>query len=515
MRHLLFYALAACATGIAACASPTAPHAAGITVLGGANQSDTINATLPEQVVIAVHAPRGASSAFQPIEFVGLSPRPGVTSNAFVQGPHSQAPSSVEFDTTNTAGQVVLHVTLGFVAGPARLVVSVPALNLMDTVTFTVLPGNAWSLAVNPDTVVYLGANFQVPAVDEDSWGNPRPHDNISLTVLSGPIALSGHTATPTAYGRALVVASSHVATGQSVDTLTITVVPHGTIMAGLKFGAIAMFNLDGSDFRVLSDITTTTVRWSPSGTQAVFTESAGGVSPPPIAGPIAVVDTATNVRVLDSLPSGSTDANPIYSRDGTSIYFNRVASPDTIWRMHADGTGIAPVPVNTAGNYFWPTPSPDGSQLAVVDRNSAILEVVNLTNGGVTNLSVTAQAPQWSPGSDLIAYIATASGPGPIAVIHADGTGQRVVVNGAFSPYFDWSPDGNWFVAWDAAGQRLAVIGEASGLVLPLDYASAAFSPTILPNMSPTWQPTSESGASGRFRGVRLPSKPSPAPHR
>jgi hypothetical protein len=87
--------------------------------------------------------------------------------------------------------------------------------------------------------------------------------------------------------------------------------------------------------------------------------------------------------------------------------------------------------------------------------------------------------------------------------------------VNGTFSPFFDWSPDGNWFVAWDAAGQRLAVIGEESGLVLPLDYASAAFSSTILPNMSPTWQPTSESGASGSFRGARLPSKRSPAPHR
>ena len=54
MRHLLCCALVAGATcGIAACASPTAPHAAGSTVLGGAGQSDTINATLPEQVVIA------------------------------------------------------------------------------------------------------------------------------------------------------------------------------------------------------------------------------------------------------------------------------------------------------------------------------------------------------------------------------------------------------------------------------------------------------------------------------
>jgi Tol biopolymer transport system component len=290
-----------------------------------------------------------------------------------------------------------------------------------------------------------------------------------------------------------------------------LTIVPRGTIMAGLAFGGIAWFNLDGSGFRVLSDITTATIRWAPSGTQAVFTESPGGGAS--ISGPIAVIDTASSVRLLDSLPSGLSDANPIYSRDGASIYFNRTASPDTIWRMHADGTGIAMVEINTAGNYFWPTPSPDGSQLAVVDLNSGTLEVVNLASGAVTNLNVVAQTPQWSPGSDLIAYIATASGSGPIAVVHADGSGQRVVVGGNFSPYFDWSPDGNWLVAWDAYNQRLDVLSADSGLVLPLDYASYATSPTILPSASPTWQPTPTSPAAARFHRWQVPSKSTAEP--
>ena len=413
MRHLLC-TVAACTTiGISACTSTTAPHVApGIAVLAGAGQSDTINATLPQQLIIQVHAPAGASSAFQPIQFKGLSPRAGITSNAFVQGPHSQQASSIEIDTTSNAGLVAVRVTIGFVGGPALLVVSAPTLNLVDTVSFTVLPGNAVALAVNPDTVVYLGTTFRIGAVNEDGVGNPRPKDSVSLMVLSGPITVSGRSATATAYGRAFVVASSQLAGGQqAVDTLVLTVVPRGTIMAGLSFGGIAMFNLNGSGFRVLSDIATGTVRIAPSGTQAVFTGYTGAFGPSPFAGPIAVVDTASSVRVLDSLPSGLPDANPIYSRDGASIYFNRITSPDTIWRMRADGTGIAPVKINTAGNYFWPTPSPDGSQLAFVDLNTDLLKILNLASGAVTNLNVVAQSPQWSPGSDLIAYIAAASG--------------------------------------------------------------------------------------------------------
>jgi len=497
-----------CATGAAACNSPTAPrYSPGISVLSGGGQSDTINATLPRKLILEVANSSGKASAGQPIEFSGISPRAGLTSNTFVQGPHSKQASSYEVDTTDSFGGLAVTVTLGGGSGPALLVVKALNLGVVDTVQFTVLPGNPVTLSVNPDTVVYIGSHFVMNAVNMDGWGNPRPADSVSLTVLNGPITLAGKQATATTYGRSQIVASSQLIDGlHANDTMIVTVVPHGTIMAGLAFGGIAMFNLDGSGFRVLSDITTGTVRWAPSGTQAVFTEYTGAFGPSPFAGPIAVIDTATSVRALDSLPSGLPDANPIYSRDGASIYFNRITSPDTIWRMRADGTGIGPVTTNTVGNYFWPTPSPDGSQLAFVDLNTNMLEILNLASGTVTNLNVVAQSPQWSPGSDLIGFIATASGAGPIAVVHADGTGQRVVASGSFARYFDWSPDGSWLVAWDSDGQRLEIVSADSGVVLPLDYASHAISPTILPSTSPAWQPGAHTASysTGREVGTR-----------
>ena len=96
----------------------------------------------------------------------------------------------------------------------------------------------------------------------------------------------------------------------------------------------------------------------------------------------------------------------------------------------------------------------------------------------------------------------------GPIAVVHADGTGQRVIAGGSFARYFDWWPDGSWLVAWDSAGQRLDIVSADSGLMLPLDYASYAASPTILPSTSPTWQPIPTSGSAAHVRSWRRPSK-------
>lgn len=516
MRYLVYSLTGCIAIGIAACTSATAPHVTpGIEVTAGAGQSDTIDATLPQPLVIEVHAPSGASGGFQPIVFQGLSPRPGILSNAFVQGPHnSQGPTSYEQDTTDIGGHLSVRVTLGFVGGPARLVVSAPMLNLVDTVTFTVLPGAAVMLVVNPDTVVYLGASFHLDAVNEDGPGNPRPQDSVALKVLSGPLTLSGHLATPTAYGRAFVRASSQLAEGlQAVDTLIVTIVPQGTLMAGLAFGSgIATFDLDGSAFRVLTNVDVASVRWAPSAARAVFGEANDNGN---YGGPIGLVDIAGNVRMLDSAPSGSLDVSPTFSRDGAWIYFARATASDTIWRLHADGTGIAAVHAQTAGSYFWPSPSPDGSELAVVDLDSNLLEVLNVSSGAITNLDIQAQAPQWSPDSDLIAYLAASSPPGPIAVVHADGTGARVVAAGPYAANFDWSPDGKWLVAWDAGTQRLEVVSADSGLVLPLDYASEALSPTILPSVSPSWQPTSPSGTAAHIRTWPVRSMPTRIPRR
>ena len=62
-----------------------------------------------------------------------------------------------------------------------------------------------------------------------------------------------------------------------------------------------------------------------------------------------------------------------------------------------------------------------------------------------------------WSPVSDLLAYAVG----GTLRVIHADGTGDRLLLAKAITPRsIDWSPDGHWLL--------ITTLGVAPQLVEP-----------------------------------------------
>jgi Tol biopolymer transport system component len=474
---------------LAACGSGTGPRSGssrsfGIRVVAGGGQEDTISTLLTQALVVQIAPSPIASIAHQVVQFQSVMADSAGTGNAFVASLASQGFSSFAVDTTNASGQASIQILFGLQSGRAKIQVAVPEFGYVDTVTFVILPGRATGVVAAPkDTALYAGKSGTLHSSAVDRAGNPRPGDPVTYTVTSGPVTAAGPKVTATALGLASVLARSD---GFS-DSTVISVVPTGTLAATSDSGGVVMFNIDGSGFVALTRVAATDVKWAPSGTSVVFVcpEGNAGVMP------LCTSDLKGNVLVLD-VSDTTADAWPFFSRDGTWIYYSRITDARGILdRIHPDGTGADTVHTTNPGDDYWESPSPDGDSVAYVDLNSGNLRILTLATGAVTDLGIPAHSPQWSPHSDLIAYLASDGGAGPIAVAHATGAGQHTIgINtNQYDFDIDWSPDGQWVVGRNATTTLLELVNVTSGLVLPLGYTGALG--------SPTWQPTSGDGGS------------------
>jgi Tol biopolymer transport system component len=147
---------------------------------------------------------------------------------------------------------------------------------------------------------------------------------------------------------------------------------------------------------------------------------------------------------------------------------------------------------------------------LAYVDLLSGNLRRLTIATGAVVDFGIIAHSPAWSPNSNLIAYLASDGGSGPIWVANSDGTGQRPVGTPTNQYVFDidWSSDGQWIVGRNKVTALIDVINVASNRVMPLRFTGFVG--------SPAWQPGS--GASGSAAVLRAapstkPVVPRPRP--
>jgi len=159
-------------------------------------------------------------------------------------------------------------------------------------------------------------------------------------------------------------------------------------------------------------------------------------------------------------------------------------------------GTGATRIsPVSTT-NEWWasPSPSPDGSQLAVLfaSQTGAGLGVMTVATGQIQPIDPGARAAlRWSPVADEIAYF----GDGGLRVIRADGL---LVLGPIATPVdvgwdgsdgqIDWSGDGKWLIACItgafSGARHLTLIDRLTGELLPLAF-------TARDNLcGATWQP-------------------------
>ncbi len=116
--------------------------------------------------------------------------------------------------------------------------------------------------------------------------------------------------------------------------------------------------------------------------------------------------------------PDGSHDASPAWSPDGVTIAFTTDRSPNGIWVVSADGTGLRPLLAAPEflgpGEAAW---SPDGHSLAfsTAVRDSAghflgIIDIVDADGSHAHQLMMQAKdvgSPSWSADGTKIAFVA------------------------------------------------------------------------------------------------------------
>jgi hypothetical protein len=471
--------------GLVGCGSSTGPHANGLSVVSGAGQSDTILSTLPRSVVVQLYEPGGLYGHVVQFSSVFSGSNP-LNAYAYVRRLDWQFAGTFAVDTTSSEGRAEIEVVLGPIAGPARILVSVPDFGITDLITFTATPGNAVGVYVAPgDTAVTVNGTVTLRGGAVDARGNVRS-DPVTYSVLSGPVTVSGATVTGTGVGRASIQLT---ADGKSA-TASFTVVPQG-VLAAAAGNTVRIFNLDGSGMQTISVPLpyVTEVRWSPLGTSLAFGDDAQALFTVTPSGTVTQVDATTGY-----------DQWPQWSRDGSTIYYSKISGNNTsaLWHVTPTGANDDSVSIQNPSFDIFPSPSPDGTKLAYVADlgNTSDLRVLTLSTGAVADLQLVAWAPVWSPTGQTIAYLDQFSTTGPIAVVNADGTGQRVLNSATYGQDFDWSPDGQYIVALNGLTGQFDLITVATGVALPLPY-TGGFS-------SPSWKATA--GASPLHVPVAAP---------
>lgn len=195
--------------------------------------------------------------------------------------------------------------------------------------------------------------------------------------------------------------------------------------------GPIRLITLTGVPERVLIGGVVNAQDWAPDGSRLVYVDDRGN-------GEYALSTTDT-LGTAVQLPVPLRSTWPQYSHDGQWIYFfSQNDQPPRVYRIRPNGTGLE----NLMGGRF-PSPSPDGTRIAVSLENGIwVGNPVTQIGGVVPNTSFGAPV-RWSPSGQWIAYRAG----GTIIVIRPDGTGKRIIQSSDIGG-LAWSPDARYLLS-------------------------------------------------------------------
>jgi len=432
-----------------------------IRVISGGGQTDTINATLRQALVVEVRDSTSRLAAGVTVRFTSLGGAYGSTPRVFVAPLNQSDFQLFASDVTDPTGRAKTLVSNWSVAGTALLEVAVPELGVVDTVSFTINPGAPARFVIAPrDTTVPPGSTYALRVSTADRYQNPIAGVAPTFTATGVTVSSTGQVTASDTYGRASIVVKYH----ELSDSAGVSVMPR-IPMVMTRFDNVELINSDGTAHTTLA--TTRQSSLSPTSVRA----TAGVVfyqADPYSDAKLWIVEPGQSARPL--LP-GSTraDAWPRYSLDGAWVYF--VRDVRSLWRVHPDGTGLDSLAsFDPPRIYSAPAVSPDGRTVALEDRDG--LKLIDVATRSTHTLSVTCASPGYSPDG---AFIACAD-PFNVSIMRADGTGQRVVATfGSFGidplSGMDWTPDGKWLLANVIEGG--ALIEVSSGKVLSLNAVS------------------------------------------
>lgn len=501
--------LLAVAAGIACSDAPTAPAkvSPSLQIVSGESQTDTIDAQLTVPLMVMVRDDTGKPAIRTGVTFRVL-PMPGapafppeppalVSPTSYVYTPGPQTAMAEATDSTGITG---VTVRFGKLAGQVRIAIDGDGLPVHDTVTYTVLPGAAVKLDVQPsDTSVYLGSRYQLRVRSLDRAGNVRS-DKATLTGGDSVVALDAtQGATGIRFGRdfTLVATATHTALAR------VSVVPQGTLAVSIGGYAtdpgVGVINLDGSGRRRLfpNDVipsTASTPAWSPDGKWVAAVEG----------GRVYVVDASSGIGRMVTPDFGlGAQRDPRFSPDGRWIYFTASALDQfnqyTLWRVRVDsGSTAEQLPVPVQYTPYEADVSPDGARVLYVGGD-AYLHELTLADSSSRTLTATygnLRGPRYSPDGATIAYTVTATSDRDLDVagvytIPVQGSAARRVT-AQLLPYSNtfpsnymggnaWTSDGQWIVT--CATDRIYMVEVSTGLLLPLPWSEHDYT-------EPSWKP-------------------------
>ncbi|MEW5918365.1 MAG: hypothetical protein AB1762_18325, partial [Gemmatimonadota bacterium] len=469
--------------------STAPPPRAGIQIVAGANVTDSVDAILPQRLVIEVRDSAGRLvPAGTAVVFTGVPNGGGVGSvGALVFNRLISSFFPAATDSTDQAGRVQTMVRLGPFAAPAIIVISVRSLNLTDIAHYTVVPGAASQVIVAPkDTVFFIGRTYTMRGTVADRHANPRTEPVTWSTADSGITISTSGAVTASVPGRYTIAASS-----QNIrDTASLSAVPQGTLAVwNLDGSYVSAVDLDGSNLRKLAPVSDGGANVSPHpswipGTDKIiyntFDFDAGVYT-------LRIVDAAgVSIPFTPQLPPNVTHRiEPIPSPDGRWMFFSAADSVCSIhhyciYRSALDGSAAQLLgSVVNRGLGWRPAPSPDGTKVAFVTASSggARILIYDIATQTIGSLGAFGQNPRWSRVSSQIVFVR--NGGGPLMLMNADGTGQRVLT--ALNTLFreepmTWSPDGRWIVARDTI---LNLVNVSTGMLIPLTYSRGLQAPS------------------------------------
>jgi hypothetical protein len=480
LRFLSLVALLTLVALLSACDDPAGPSLPGISVFPATLQ-DTIAAKHPLGAVVRDRAGNWARQ-------VEVRFQRGSVAPVLVARNDDSLFHFIAVDTTDAQGRVFVRMQFWFVAGPSELIISVPTFGYVDTVHFTVEPGNPVGVRVAPaDTALYAGRQFPLRPYAVDRFLNPRLDVPFAFRVASGPVTVNGAGAvTTTAMGRATVVVE---ALGYGA-TAYVSVVPEAWV-ATEKFYAgnggpegIFLMQLDGSGLDsltrgLINSFTPHGFGWSPDGQQLILPREKAlyllhpGALEQPLVEMTAELNTAAR-----------------FSHDGQWVYFALAGASSTqrngLYRIKPDGTGLAHIGDDSShfGTDYFAAPSHDGLSVAYSSSRTPCfvdpcIRVLDLATNhdrvyGTQDYLVHGSMAAWSPVEDLIAYGSGSA----VRLIRSDGTPVGVVAQDAGqAKWMEWSPDGHWLIV--AADFGVVLFGVQNGLRLPLGQFSS-YSATI-----------------------------------